>query len=81
MELPAELRRLGCSRPFLVTDAGVRAAGLVSRVTGPLEREGFQLSIFDRTEPEPPFRCVADALSSVETPSGRMPSLRSAAGA
>jgi alcohol dehydrogenase class IV len=64
-ELPAELRRMGCSRPFFITDAGVRSAGLVARVTGPLDREGLQSSVFDGTEPEPPFRCVADALSSV----------------
>ena len=64
-ELPAELSRLGCSRPFVITDAGVRAAGLVERVTGPLDREGLRGPVFDRTEPEPPFRCVADALSSV----------------
>ncbi len=64
-ELAAELRRLGCSRPFLVTDRGVRAAGLVARVTGPLAGAGITFAVFDETEPEPPFLCVAAAVASV----------------
>jgi len=64
-ELSAELRRLGCSRPLLITDAGVRAAGLLARVTAPLAGEGLRHFVFDGTEPEPPFLCVAAALASV----------------
>ena len=64
-ELAAELLRLGCSMPFFVTDAGVRAAGLLARVTGPLGGQGLRHAVFDGTEPEPPFACVAAALASV----------------
>ena len=62
-ELLPELRRMGCSRPFVISDAGVSAAGLVARVTGPLAAEGMRNLVFDRTEPEPPFQCVAAAVS------------------
>ena len=64
-ELAAELRRLGCTRPFFITDAGVKAAGLVARVTAPLELEALRHAVFDRVEPEPPFACVAAAIASV----------------
>jgi alcohol dehydrogenase len=64
-ELAAELRRLGCLRPFLITDRGVRAAGLVARVTAPLELEAIRHAVFDQVEPEPPFACVAAATASV----------------
>jgi alcohol dehydrogenase class IV len=64
-ELPAELRRLGCSRPLVVTDKGVAAAGLVARVTEVLGRESLRHAVFDSTEPEPPFACVAAATASV----------------
>jgi len=64
-ELAAELRRLGCARPFFITDAGVKAAGILARVTGPLAVQGIRFSVFDATEPEPPFACVAAALALV----------------
>lgn len=60
-ELPAELRRLGCASPLIVTDAGVRTAGVLAMVTGPLDQAGVPCIVFDRTEPEPPFSCVAEA--------------------
>jgi alcohol dehydrogenase class IV len=63
--LAEELRRLGCSRPFFITDAGVRAAGLVARVTDALGGEALRHRVFDGTEAEPPFACVAAAVSSV----------------
>lgn len=62
-ELPAELRRLGCSHPFIVTDAGVSGAGILARVLGPLESERFTAAVFDRTEPEPPFASVSEAVA------------------
>jgi alcohol dehydrogenase class IV len=64
-ELAAELRRLGGTRPFIITDAGVAAAGLAGRVTGLLSREAMRHAVYDRTEPEPPFACVAAAIASV----------------
>ncbi len=62
-ELAAELRRLGCSHPFIITDAGVSGAGLLDRVRGALEAEHFRSVVFDGTEPEPPFACVAAAVA------------------
>jgi alcohol dehydrogenase class IV len=63
-ELPAELRRLGRAQPFIVTDLGVKAAGILQRVAGPLGAAGMTPGVFDATEPEPPFSCVAAAVEA-----------------
>jgi len=58
-QLLGELGRLGLSRPLIITDRGVRSAGLLDRVAGPLAQGGLTCCIFDGTEPEPGFECVA----------------------
>jgi alcohol dehydrogenase class IV len=55
--LPAELALLGVKRPLLVTDAGVRKAGLVERATGAL---GSVPPIFAET-PSNPTEAAAEA--------------------
>src|SRR5580698_11230420 len=60
-ELRAEIARLGRARPFIITDAGVRAAGVLARVTGPLDAGTVAYGIFDGTLAEPPFSSVAEA--------------------
>jgi alcohol dehydrogenase class IV len=52
-ELPAELARAGCRRPLIVADPGVRAAGLLDRVTGCLTTAGFPYHVFEGVEPNP----------------------------
>ena len=63
-ELSKDLRRLGRANPYIITDAGVKAAGVLARVTEPLERAWVRFCVFDQTEPEPPFSCVAAARES-----------------
>ncbi|MCF6289415.1 MAG: iron-containing alcohol dehydrogenase [Desulfobacterales bacterium] len=50
----------GGSKVFLVIDPGLKAAGLLDRVTAPLTRAGVPVTIFDQVEPEPGLR-LADA--------------------
>ena len=64
-DLAAELARLGHRRPHIVTDAGVRSAGILTAVTSALEAAGIHASVYDATEPEPPFTCVTAACDSV----------------
>ncbi len=66
-DLPGELARLGRAKPFIVTDAGVRAAGLLAQVTGALDGAGVSYFTFDQTEPEPPFSSVASATGSIRS--------------
>jgi hypothetical protein len=56
--LPEELAQLGIKRPLLVTDAGVRAAGLVERAVSALG--GASPPIFDDT-PSNPTEAAAEA--------------------
>jgi alcohol dehydrogenase len=65
LELPSELRRLGRGAPFIVTDKGVADAGLLAQVTGALDLAGMGYFVFGKTEPEPPFACVAEAADAV----------------
>lgn len=60
-QLPAELRKAGISKPFIATDAGVRAAGLVERVTSALEAD-VPTSLFDGTPGNPTEAAVLKAL-------------------
>lgn len=57
--LPAELERLGIRRPLLVTDKGVRAAGLLGRV---IETLGASPAVvYDETPPNPTENAVLAA--------------------
>ena len=64
-DLPKELARLGRTTPLIMTDSGVKAAGLLARVTGPLDQAGTGYFVFDQVEPEPPFACVAAAAAAI----------------
>src|SRR5947209_3843027 len=60
-ELPAELERAGCRRPLIVTDPGLRPAGLLDRVTRVLSGAGVPLALFEGVEPNPVEANVEDA--------------------
>jgi 4-hydroxybutyrate dehydrogenase len=52
-ELPAELGRIGCRRPLLVTDRGLRSAGLLDQVVGVLAGADLSPRVFEEVEPNP----------------------------
>ncbi len=58
----AECRRLGITRPLVVTDAGVRAAGLLQRLEAHLD--GLPVAVYDGTPPNPTEAAVLAALQS-----------------
>lgn len=60
--LQSECERVGIHRPMLVTDAGVRAAGLVDRVLAQL-KDVKSVQVYDQTPPNPHEAAVRDALS------------------
>lgn len=43
-----ELRKLQCSKPFIVTDKGVIGAGLLDTITDSLAAEGFSYEVYDK---------------------------------
>jgi 4-hydroxybutyrate dehydrogenase len=51
--LADHLGSLGASRPLIVTDEGVRRAGIVAKVEAALGAAGFAYAVFDRVRPNP----------------------------
>ncbi len=60
--LPAEMKRLGITRPFIATDKGIRAAGLLDQVLGVIE-PGTRVAVFDETPGNPTERATLAALA------------------
>ena len=60
--IQSECERLGLKRPMIVTDAGVRAAGLVDRVLAHLKNSA-EVGVYDQTPPNPHEAAVLDALA------------------
>jgi 4-hydroxybutyrate dehydrogenase len=56
-----ECDRIGIRRPMIVTDAGVRAAGIVDKVLAQLANRS-QVAVFDRTPPNPNEAAVRAAV-------------------
>lgn len=59
--LPDSLRETGVTKPLIVTDPGVVAAGLLSRVAAPLEKAGIPYAVFDQVVPNPYIETVGQA--------------------
>src|SRR5687767_1410143 len=55
-----ECKRLGIARPMIVTDKGVRAAGLLERVTAHLA-DGASVPVYDGTPSNPTEAAVLEA--------------------
>ena len=47
------VREEGGSKAFLVVDPGLKAAGLLDKITAPLEKGGVPYEIYDKIDPEP----------------------------
>ena len=60
-QLKAECERVGMARPLVVTDAGVKAAGLLERLLAALP--GLQPAVFDQTPSNPTEAAVRLAVS------------------
>lgn len=59
--LAPEAKRVGITRPLIATDAGIRAAGLLDKVTEALGSD-FAITVFDETPGNPTERAVLKAL-------------------
>ncbi len=69
-QLKAECERVGMARPLVVTDAGVKAAGLLQRLLAALP--GLQPAVFDQTPSNPTEAAVrsADAIYKAQACDG-----------
>jgi len=55
-----EAKTLGITKVFLVTDPGIYNAGVVNPVVESLQKAGIQVILFQKVEPNPPVRLVAE---------------------
>ena len=60
-QLPDAVRNMGHEKPLIVTDKGLIAAGLVSRITDVLDDAGIEYAIFDGIQPNPRDTTVQEA--------------------
>jgi alcohol dehydrogenase class IV len=58
--------RLAAKRAFIITDAILVKAGLLSQTTEPLAAGGVAFSHFDKVTPEPPVQLVRDAIAAAK---------------
>lgn len=63
-ELATEIRKMGHSRPMILTDKGLIDAGIVSKITKSLKESGIEYIIFDAIEPNPRDITVQKAYQS-----------------
>lgn len=59
--LPERIRALGCRKPLIVTDPGMRAAGTVERVEGLLASAGMDPQTYDRVTADSGSNLIAEA--------------------
>jgi alcohol dehydrogenase class IV len=64
--LPGHLRSQNARRVLLVTDPGVRAAGLVARVTNALEEAGVEVTIYDQVTADSGSTLIGDAVDCLK---------------
>lgn len=55
-----EVKYLGVSKVLLVTDPGIYHAGVTKPVESALEEAGVEIVLFNKVEPNPPVRSVAE---------------------
>ena len=63
--LPERLGSLGSRRPLLITDSGLRAAGLVERIEALLGAAGMPLAVFDGVKPDSGSELIAEATAQL----------------
>ncbi|MFM7226855.1 MAG: iron-containing alcohol dehydrogenase [Betaproteobacteria bacterium] len=65
--LPAECQRIGVSRPLIVTDAGIRAAGLLDKLMAVLQAGNLaSVTVYDGTPANPTESAVREAAALVK---------------
>ncbi|CAH0343861.1 hydroxyacid-oxoacid transhydrogenase [Bacillus sp. CECT 9360] len=70
-QLDSVLARLNAKNILLITDPGIKQAGIVDRVLNLLKQSGYQTILYDKVVPEPPvdsaMECYEFAKSQMDT--------------
>lgn len=62
-ELDKVLKRLKASRVLLVTDPGIKQAGIADKVVTILQDAGYTIVVYDKAVPEPPVSSVLECFA------------------
>jgi len=65
--LPRQVRTVGGGSVFVVTDPGVRAAGIVDRLVTLLDDESVHFTIYDAVTPDSGSTLIADAVAELKS--------------
>jgi len=65
-ELGDEARRLGGSKVLVITDPGIKTAGILDAVQQVIERAGLRCSAFSEVEPDPKIEVVSASLEAAK---------------
>jgi alcohol dehydrogenase len=65
-ELGDEAKRLGGSKILIITDPGIKAAGILDAVRQVIERAGLRCGAFSEVEPDPKIEVVAASLEAAK---------------
>ncbi len=65
-EIPAKIKALGGSKPLIVTDKGITAAGITQEITDLLDAAEMSYVVFDETIPNPTDINVHDGVAVYE---------------
>src|SRR5699024_9193169 len=61
-----EVKQLGATKVLLVTDPGIYEAGVTKPVEKSLEEAGLEIVLFNKVEPKPTVRSVAEGANQYE---------------
>ena len=65
--LPAHVRSAGARKVFVVTDPGIRAAGIVDGVTRLLEQESIHFAVYDRVTADSGSTLIREAVEELKS--------------
>lgn len=61
-EIPLKIKEAGLKKPLVVTDGGLKRAGLLQKLCDVLKSSGTPFAVYDKTVPNPTTQNVDDAL-------------------
>ena len=62
--LGSKIKEFGCSKPLICCDEGIKAAGIVEKVTSRLEEAGLEYGVFSGVHPDPSAEIVDMAVEA-----------------
>ncbi|GBC59505.1 alcohol dehydrogenase [Desulfonema ishimotonii] len=63
-ELGNQVKTLGATKPLIITDKGITAAGITEQIVNQLKEDGIDCAVFDETVPNPTDKNVHDGLEA-----------------